>query len=156
MPGKHLTGIKSPDIPDNLVIPSMPEINLFLVDLAFVTNRTTRINSVTLPDMIRGVYNSSGKTLYVDTLYVEGDYERMVNNVERIRTLCSYDMQYIPVVYYNKPFVPALIPKVVMYNGQPLRHYVGAATVAVWLMIRSLPIQYRRCSGGQIRNVRIH
>ena len=122
-----LTGIKSPDIPDNLVIPSMPEINLFLVDLAFVTNRTTHINSVTLPDMIRGVYNSSGKTLYVDTLYVEGDYERMVNNVERIRTLCSYDMQYIPVVYYNKPFVPALIPKVVMYNGQPLRHYVGGS-----------------------------
>ena len=74
-----LVDVKIP-VSDNFVIPSMPDINLFFVDLDFIIKQKNHLNSLTIPNMIRGVYSSSGEKLYVDTLYVEGDYECMFNN----------------------------------------------------------------------------
>lgn len=110
-----LTDMKSKEISDNLSLPSIPEINLFFVDLAFVTAETERLNSITIPNMIRGIYNSSGKVLYVDTLYVEGDYECMFNNVERPDNGTTN--------FTSQRISPALIPAVVVCDGQPVRHF---------------------------------
>ena len=112
-----LVGVRAP-ISDDFVIPSMPDINLFFVDLDFIIKQKNHLNSLTIPNMIRGVYSSSGEKLYVDTLYVEGDYECMFNNkfFEYFddRSSDKYDLEYKE---------PVLIAKTVIYEGEPIKSY---------------------------------
>ena len=112
-----LVDVKIP-VSDNFVIPSMPDINLFFVDLDFIIKQKNHLNSLTIPNMIRGVYSSSGEKLYVDTLYVEGDYECMFNNkfFEYFddRSSDKYDLEYKE---------PVLIAKTVIYEGEPIKSY---------------------------------
>ena len=112
-----LVDVKTP-VTDDFVIPSMPDINLFFVDLDFIIKQKNHLNSLTIPNMIRGVYSSSGEKLYVDTLYVEGDYECMFNNkfFEYFddRSSDKYDLEYKE---------PVLIAKTVIYEGEPIKSY---------------------------------
>ena len=112
-----LIGVRAP-ISDDFVIPSMPDINLFFVNLDFITKQKSHLNSLTIPNMIRGVYNSSGEKLYIDTLYVEGDYECMFNNKFFVyfddRSRDKYDLE-------GKE--PVLIAKTVIYEGEPIKSY---------------------------------
>ena len=130
-----LVDVKIP-VSDNFVIPSMPDINLFFVDLDFIIKQKNHLNSLTIPNMIRGVYSSSGDKLYVDTLYVEGDYECMVNNKlkgnsvlgnnwesEFIYNKIGYCDDWSPVEYAIEGKEPVLIAKTVMYEGKPIKNY---------------------------------
>ena len=112
-----LVGVRIP-ISDDFVIPSMPDINLFFVDLDFIIKQKSHLNSLTIPNMIRGVYSSSGEKLYVDTLYVEGDYECMFNykffEYFDDRSSDKYDLEYKE---------PVLIAKTVIYEGEPIKSY---------------------------------
>ena len=130
-----LVDVKIP-VSDNFVIPSMPDINLFFVDLDFIIRQKNHLNSLTIPNMIRGVYSSSGDKLYVDTLYVEGDYECMVNNKlkgnsvlgnnwesEFIYNKIGYCDDWSPVEYAIEGKEPVLIAKTVIYEGEPIKSY---------------------------------
>ena len=122
-----LVDVKIP-VTDNFVVPSMPDINLFFVDLDFIIKQKNHLNSLTIPNMIRGVYSSSGEKLYVDTLYVEGNYECMLNN-RFGNNVVSYS--YNKIGYFDdystkinlEGRIPALIAKTVMYEGKPLKNY---------------------------------
>ena len=121
-----LIDVKIP-VTDDFVIPSMPDINLFFVDLDFIIKQKNHMNSFTIPNMIRGVYSSSGEKLYVDTLYVEGDYECMINN-RLVNTSEGYNK-----IYYKDDYSsdrnsmeikePVLIAKTVIYEGEPIKNY---------------------------------
>ena len=113
-----LVDVKIP-VSDNFVIPSMPDINLFFVDLDFIIKQKNHLNSLTIPNMIRGVYSSSGEKLYVDTLYVEGDYECMINNKKFVGYIDSYSSDK----YALEGKEPVLIAKIVMYEGKPIKNY---------------------------------
>ena len=119
-----LVDVKIP-VSDNFVIPSMPDINLFFVDLDFIIKQKKHLNSLTIPNMIRGVYSSSGEKLYVDTLYVEGDYECMFNekgnkNIEEGYKKIVYIDDYSGVSSSFEGKEPVLIAKTVMYESEPL------------------------------------
>ena len=133
--GNTLIDLKTP-ISDDFEIPSMPDINLFFVDLDFIIRQKNHLNSLTIPNMIRGVYSSSGDKLYVDTLYVEGDYECMVNNKlkgnsvlgnnwesEFIYNKIGYCDDWSPVEYAIEGKEPVLIAKTVIYEGEPIKSY---------------------------------
>ena len=113
-----LVDVKIP-VSDNFVIPSMPDINLFFVDLDFIIKQKNHLNSLTIPNMIRGVYSSSGEKLYVDTLYVEGDYECMINNKKFVGYIDGYSSDK----YALEGKEPVLIAKTVMYEGKPIKNY---------------------------------
>ena len=113
-----LVDVKIP-VSDNFVIPSMPDINLFFVDLDFIIKQKKHLNSLTIPNMIRGVYSSSGEKLYVDTLYVEGDYECMINNKKFVGYIDGYSSDK----YALEGKEPVLIAKTVMYEGKPIKNY---------------------------------
>ena len=130
-----LVDVKIP-VSDDFEIPSMPDINLFFVDLDFIIRQKNHLNSLTIPNMIRGVYSSSGDKLYVDTLYVEGDYECMVNNKlkgnsvlgnnwesEFIYNKIGYCDDWSPVEYAIEGKEPVLIAKTVIYEGEPIKSY---------------------------------
>ena len=130
-----LVDVKIP-VSDDFEIPSMPDINLFFVDLDFIIRQKNHLNSLTIPNMIRGVYSSSGDKLYVDTLYVEGDYECMVNNKlkgnsvlgnnwesEFIYNKIGYCDDWSPVEYAIEDKEPVLIAKTVIYEGEPIKSY---------------------------------
>lgn len=122
-----LVGVRIP-ISDDFVIPSMPDINLFFVDLDFIIKQKSHLNSLTIPNMIRGVYSSSGEKLYVDTLYVEGDYECMFNekgnkNIEEGYKKIVYIDDYSGVSSSFEGKEPVLIAKTVMYEGEPIKNY---------------------------------
>ena len=130
-----LVDVKIP-VSDDFEIPSMPDINLFFVDLDFIIRQKNHLNSLTIPNMIRGVYSSSGEKLYVDTLYVEGDYECMVNNKlkgnsvlgnnwesEFIYNKIGYCDDWSPVEYAIEGKEPVLIAKTVIYEGEPIKSY---------------------------------
>ena len=137
-----LVDMKTP-VTDNVVIPSMPDVNLFFVDLDFIIKQKNHLNSLTLPNMIRGVYSSSGEKLYVDTLYVEGDYACMLNNklhdenpyyyghlnygVDPIKApnhnRIGYKDDVCGIGYVLDGKEPVLIAKTVMYEGTPLKEY---------------------------------
>ena len=137
-----LVDMKTP-VTDNVVIPSMPDVNLFFVDLDFIIKQKNHLNSLTLPNMIRGVYSSSGEKLYVDTLYVEGDYACMLNNklhdenpyyyghlnygVDPIKApnhnRIGYKDDVCGIGYVLDDKEPVLIAKTVMYEGTPLKEY---------------------------------
>ncbi len=132
-----LVDVKTP-VTDDFVIPSMPDINLFFVDLDFIIKQKNHLNSLTIPNMIRGVYSSSGEKLYVDTLYVEGDYECMINNrlVDKSERTVYNKIRYRDYVnryYINDVFPfeetaiegkePVLIAKTVIYEGKPIKSY---------------------------------
>ena len=132
-----LVDVKTP-VTDDFVIPSMPDINLFFVDLDFIIKQKNHLNSLTIPNMIRGVYSSSGEKLYVDTLYVEGDYECMINNrlVDKSERTVYNKIRYRDYVnryYINDVFPfeetaiegkePVLIAKMVIYEGKPIKSY---------------------------------
>ncbi len=120
-----LVDVKIP-VSDNFVIPSMPDINLFFVDLDFIIKQKNHLNSITIPNMIRGVYSSSGEKLYVDTLYVEGDYECMFNekghHTEGAKKIWYID-DYSGVSSSFEGKEPVLIAKTVMYGGEPIKNY---------------------------------
>ena len=122
-----LVDVKIP-VSDNFVIPSMPDINLFFVDLDFIIKQKNHLNSLTIPNMIRGVYSSSGEKLYVDTLYVEGDYECMFNekgnkNIEEGYKKIVYIDDYSGVSSSFEGKEPVLIAKTVMYESEPIKNY---------------------------------
>ncbi len=137
-----LVDMKNP-VTDDVLIPSMPDINLFFVDLDFIIKQKNHLNSLTLPNMIRGVYSSSGEKLYVDTLYVEGDYACMLNNklhdenpyyyghlnygVDPIKApnhnRIGYKDNVCGIGYVLDDKEPVLIAKTVMYEGTPLKEY---------------------------------
>ncbi len=122
-----LVDVKIP-VSDNFVIPSMPDINLFFVDLDFIIKQKKHLNSLTIPNMIRGVYSSSGEKLYVDTLYVEGDYECMFNekgnkNIEEGYKKIVYIDDYSGVSSSFEGKEPVLIAKTVMYESEPIKNY---------------------------------
>ena len=122
-----LVDVKIP-VSDNYVIPSMPDINLFFVDLDFIIKQKNHLNSLTIPNMIRGVYSSSGEKLYVDTLYVEGDYECMFNekgnkNIEEGYKKIVYIDDYSGVSSSFEGKEPVLIAQTVMYEGEPIKNY---------------------------------
>ena len=121
-----LVDVKIP-VSDNFVIPSMPDINLFFVDLDFIIKQKNHLNSITIPNMIRGVYSSSGEKLYVDTLYVEGDYECMFNekghHTEGAKKIWYID-DYSGVSSSFEGKEPVLIAKTVMYGGEPIKNYI--------------------------------
>ena len=139
-----LVDMKTP-VTDNVVIPSMPDINLFFVDLDFIIKQKNHLNSLTIPNMIRGVYSSSGEKLYVDTLYVEGDYACMLNNKlhdENPYTYGHYNYLVMPIKAPNYNRIgykddvcgagyvldgkePVLIAKTVMYEGAPLKNFTN-------------------------------
>lgn len=116
--GNTLIDLKTP-ISDDFEIPSMPDINLFFVDLDFIIRQKNHLNSLTIPNMIRGVYSSSGEKLYVDTLYVEGDYECMINNKKFVGYIDGYSSDK----YALEGKEPVLIAKIVMYEGKPIKNY---------------------------------
>ena len=163
-----LVDVKTP-IPDNLVIPSMPEINLFFVDLDFIIKQKNHLNSLTIPNMIRGVYSSSGERLYVDTLYVEGDYECMINNrfVDKSEGRVYNIIQYRDYIRYDRDEFssektalegkePALIAKTVMYEGAPLKNYTKRGE-GVGLGCEETYLDYLMANqwGGQIESVEL-
>ena len=122
-----LVDVKIP-VSDNFVISSMPDINLFFVDLDFIIKQKKHLNSLTIPNMIRGVYSSSGEKLYVDTLYVEGDYECMFNekgnkNIEEGYKKIVYIDDYSGVSSSFEGKEPVLIAKTVMYESEPIKIY---------------------------------
>lgn len=139
-----LVDMKTP-VTDNVVIPSMPDVNLFFVDLDFIIKQKNHLNSLTLPNMIRGVYSSSGEKLYVDTLYVEGDYACMLNNklhdenpyyyghlnygVDPIKApnhnRIGYKDDVCGTGYVLDDKEPVLIAKTVMYEGAPLKNFTN-------------------------------
>lgn len=135
-----LVGMKTP-VPDNFAIPSMPDINLFFVDLDFIIKQKNHLNSLTIPNMIRGVYSTTGEKLYVDTLYVEGDYECMLNNAAKDNSVLNVFNKDVPPgsrynimgyrdensscsdIYALEGKEPVLIAKTVIYEGEPIKSY---------------------------------